>query len=58
MRVTVELPDALGQRVRERVTDGLAKNAAEAVVQIVEAYFEMLDDLESGHILMGRLEQD
>lgn len=58
MRIPVNLPDALRDRVVKEVERRGVAGLPEALVEIVGDYFQMVDDLEEGHILMKPVEVD
>lgn len=53
MQVTVNLPDALRDRVvQEAEKRGANGGLPEVIEEILAAYFQMIDDLEAGNVLM------
>ena len=57
MRVTLQLGPTLERRVRELMEE-LDKPAPETVAQVLANYFQILDDLESGHAIMAANSMD
>lgn len=50
-RVTVSLPDPVHARVLAEVKR-LKQDTPTVIAEIVEEYFQMIDDLEAGNVLM------
>lgn len=51
IRVTVEISGVLEKRLRAEMQKN-EEPASDVVLEIIEAHFQMLDDLATGHVLV------